>query len=226
MSYEQTGNALTFYAFFVASAVGATGLTVTVDIYKNGSSLSTANAATAVGGGLYSYTLSSGSVDAEGMYAAIFKTSGTADQKHIPSLWVVGKGGVEYLDATVSSRNATTPPTVAAIRGEMDANSTRLDAAVSTRATPAQVTTIVAAISGGGGSVEYTENVTDDSDDPLDGVSVTVRTTTDSTDVPTASGTTDAFGNVTFMLDPGTYYVWAQRAGHNFTNPSTIVVTA
>jgi hypothetical protein len=47
------------------------------------------------------------------------------------------------LDATVSSRLATsgytTPPTVAAIRSEIDSNSTKLDAAITTRATPAQI---------------------------------------------------------------------------------------
>jgi len=42
----------------------------------------------------------------------------------------VGKRIVDYLDAAVSSRNATTPPTVAAIRAEIDANSTQLAAIV------------------------------------------------------------------------------------------------
>jgi hypothetical protein len=36
-------------------------------------------------------------------------------------------------DVATSTRNATTPPTVAAIRSEMDSNSTKLDVAVSTR---------------------------------------------------------------------------------------------
>jgi len=47
--------------------------------------------------------------------------------------------GIGNLDAAVSTRLAsgsyTTPPTVAAIRAEIDANSTKLDAAVSTRST-------------------------------------------------------------------------------------------
>ena len=37
------------------------------------------------------------------------------------------------LDANVSSRNATTPPTVVQVRTEMDTNSTKLDATVSSR---------------------------------------------------------------------------------------------
>jgi hypothetical protein len=61
---------------------------------------------------------------------------------------------------------------------------------------------------------------------PADGVAVYI--TTDSAGVSLTAGTlfTDAFGVVNFLLDPGTYYVWKQRAGINFTNPETIVVTA
>lgn len=209
---EQIGNSLTFLAFFVESKVGKTGLTVTVDTYKNGSSLATGQSATAVGGGLYSYTLSSGSVDAEGLYAAIFKTSTTSvDQQHIPSLWLVGKGGIENLDAAVSSRTT----------GSLS----NLDAAVSSRATPAQVTTIVAAVAGGGGSVTHTETITDLDENPLDGVSVIVRATNNPSASVAATGTTNAFGEVTFQLDPGTYYLWCQRAGINFANPFTVEVT-
>jgi hypothetical protein len=32
-------------------------------------------------------------------------------------------------------------------------------------------------------------------------------------------------GLTTFYLDAGTYYVWRQRSGYNFTNPQTMVVT-
>lgn len=57
-----------------------------------------------------------------------------------------------------------------------------------------------------------------------DGVSVWV--TTDSAGTNTvASGTTNAFGQVTFLLDPGTYYAWKSLSGVNFTNPETFTVT-
>ena len=52
------------------------------------------------------------------------------------ALTTVGSAGkllVDNINATISSRNATTPPTVIAVREEMDSNSTRLDANVSTR---------------------------------------------------------------------------------------------
>lgn len=132
---EQIGNALSFYAFFVASKQGKTGLTVTTDVYNPaGSLVVNGGSASAVGGGIYKYTLASGSVTAEGEYIAIFKTAdGTVDAQHIPALWVVGRGGVEDLDAAISSRSSHT---AANVRTEMDASSTKLanlDAAISTR---------------------------------------------------------------------------------------------
>jgi len=141
---EQVSNPVKFVAFFTANKTGTTGLTVTVDIYNpSGSQIVTGGSATAIGGGLYSYTLSTNN-SAEGEYAAIFKTTDTTvDSQHIPSLWVLGRAGVENLDAATSTRLATSAytapsaaPTVAQIRTEMDSNSTKLanlDATVSSR---------------------------------------------------------------------------------------------
>lgn len=39
-----------------------------------------------------------------------------------------------------------------------------------------------------------------------------------------ASGTTDAFGQVVFFLDPGTYYIWSQRAGYTFNSPDQEII--
>jgi hypothetical protein len=143
---EQVSTSVKFLAFFTASKQGKTELTVTIDIYDpSGSQIVTAGSATALGGGLYSYTLSTDN-SSEGEYAAIFKTTdSTVDAQHIPSLWVLGRAGVENLDAATSTRlpsssytAPTAAPTVTAIRQEMDSNSTKLanlDAAVSTRST-------------------------------------------------------------------------------------------
>lgn len=122
---EQTANALTFYAFFVASKQGKAGLAVTVDVYKATSAtpIVSGASATALGGGLYYYTLSSASVDAEGAYLAIFKTTDTTvDQQHIPALWVVGTAGVENLDAAVSSRASVSAVWGEALPGSYAAN--------------------------------------------------------------------------------------------------------
>jgi hypothetical protein len=102
---EQVSNSVKFLAFYTASKQGKTGLTVTIDIYNpSGTQIVTGGSATAIGGGLYSYVLSTNN-SAEGEYAAVFKTTdSTVDAQHIPSLWVLGRAGVENLDAATSSR--------------------------------------------------------------------------------------------------------------------------
>lgn len=224
MSIEQLSTAVKFVCFYAKDGLGVTGLTVTLDVRNpSGTEIVTGASATEVGDGFYSYTLSSGSTGSEGEYLAVFKTAGDVDQKHLPSLWVIGRGGVENLDATVSSRNSTTPPTASSIRTELDSNSTKLanlDAAISTRATPGDVL----AATGGGGSIEHIHTSRDSNSNPLDGVSVWVTTGTSESVGIAASGVTDAFGRVELMLDPGTYYLWQQRSGINFNNPQEITV--
>lgn len=135
MPIEQVSNSLTFYAFYTLSKVGVTGLTVTADVYRNGVSILTAQACTAVGGGLYSYTLSSANVTTEGEYICLFKTTGTVDQQHIPAIWCIAKAGVEYLDAQVTSRAAIADYTTARA-AKLD----NLDAAVTSRLASGNVT--------------------------------------------------------------------------------------
>ena len=49
-------------------------------------------------------------------------------------------------------------------------------------------------------------------------------TTDEAGSVVVASGTTDDNGQIIFYMDAGTtYYIWAQKAGYNFTNPDTEV---
>ena len=74
----------------------------------------------------------------------------------------------------------------------------------------------------GAGSVSWTVTVNDGTD-PLDGVEVWVTTDLAGANV-VASGETDALGQVTFLLDAGTYYCWKTLAGYNFANPETMVV--
>ena len=145
---EQVSTSVKFLAFFTASKQGKTGLTVTVDLYDpSGSQIVTGGSATAIGGGLYSYVLSTNN-SAEGEYAAIFKTSDTTvDAQHIPSLWVLGRAGVENLDASVSSRSTLT---AAQVNSEADTALSdvgltgtitgRIDQAISTRLSAANYT--------------------------------------------------------------------------------------
>ena len=145
---EQVSTSVKFLAFFTASKTGKTGLTVTIDIYDPaGSQIVTGGSATAIGGGLYAYTLSTNN-SAEGEYAAIFKTTdATVDSQHIPSLWVLGRAGVENLDTTVSSRSTLT---AAQVNSEADSALSdvgltttitgRIDQAISTRLAAADYT--------------------------------------------------------------------------------------
>lgn len=62
--------------------------------------------------------------------------------------------------------------------------------------------------------------------DLIDGCEVWVTATNQVDAAKVASGITDGTGTVTVWLDPGTYYVWKQKSGINFTNPETLVVTS
>lgn len=77
----------------------------------------------------------------------------------------------------------------------------------------------------GAGAIEFIYTLTDSVTGlPIAGADVWVTTDIAGVNI-IASGTTDVFGNVTFWLDPGTYYLWRQRPGYTFANPDTEVVT-
>lgn len=110
---EQSGNAITAYAFYVASKVGVSGLTVTCDVFKRTASATTRIVSAAAASeldatnaaGVYYYKAAANLIDAEAEYIYLFKTATTTvDQRHIPTVWVVGKAGVEDLDAAITSR--------------------------------------------------------------------------------------------------------------------------
>lgn len=91
-------------------------------------------------------------------------------------------------------------------------------------------TTIPAAIAGigglaGSGAISFPITVQDEDSNPIDGVEVWVTTDSAGTNVVAGTLSTDASGIVTFMLDAGSYYVWRQKSGYNFTNPVAITVT-
>ena len=68
---------------------------------------------------------------------------------------------------------------------------------------------------GGVGAISWTYTLTDSvSGGPIDGAEVWVTSDSAGSNV-IASGTTDTSGEVTFMLDAGTVYIWAKKAGYN-----------
>lgn len=76
----------------------------------------------------------------------------------------------------------------------------------------------------GSGSTTWTYTLTKPDTTPIAAADIWVTTDSGGSNV-VASGVTDNFGVVTFHLDAGTYYVWSQKAGYNFTNPDTEVVS-
>ena len=125
MAINRTGVALTFYAMYVDSTDldGEPGLTVTVDVYEGVTQapIVSAGSATEQAGGLYYYTLASGSVDAQGSYICMFKTAAaTVVQKHIPALWSVWTAGAPVqaidIDADVLDASAVKADAITAIQ--------------------------------------------------------------------------------------------------------------
>lgn len=150
---EKTSTSVKFLAFYTASKQGSTGLTVTVDVYDpSGTKIVDAGSASELAGGLYTYTLSSSNSSA-GEYVAIFKTTdANVDAQHVPSLWSLGRAGVENLDAAVSTRSTLT---AAQVNAEADTAladvgltttiTGRIDQAISTRLAAADYTAPTAA---------------------------------------------------------------------------------
>jgi hypothetical protein len=78
----------------------------------------------------------------------------------------------------------------------------------------------------GGGSETWVFTLTESgSGEPVADASVWVTADEAGEGEVIASGYTDNFGKITFYLDAGTYYFWAEKAGWNFTNPYTQVVS-
>lgn len=144
--HQQTGQRITFYAFYTASKVGKTGLTVTVDVRRelDGFVVSNNVAATEVGGGIYKYIVPGIGTTTASDYLAVFKTAdSTVDQQHVMAEpWSVGLTWVNNLDVTTSSCGAASHWNYASSNtaegppGSMgNFFLTMLDAATSTRAT-------------------------------------------------------------------------------------------
>ena len=126
---EQAGVEVIWYAFFTAGGEGKTGLSPTLTVYKDDGATPEvdAGAMTELAGGFY-YRKQTPS--GEGFRVAVAVTADTSvDQKHVPAILMIGKAGVENLDASVSSRSSHDDP---------DPNG-YLDAAVSSRAADSTV---------------------------------------------------------------------------------------
>ena len=119
---EQAGVAIIWYAHFTDDGEGKTGLSPTLTVYKDTSGTPEVNAQamTELADGFYYYQQTP---SGEGFRVAAAKTaSSDVDQKHVPAVMLIGKAGIENLNATVSSRSSHGAPDLG-----------NLDAKVSTR---------------------------------------------------------------------------------------------
>lgn len=106
---EQINHALPLRGKFKEHSVGKTGLTVTIDVWKNDVLIVDNQACVEIGRGYYKYVLTVGNVDVEGEYYFTMKTSDVSvDSNEIEGVWVIGRAGIENLDATISSRGSQT----------------------------------------------------------------------------------------------------------------------
>jgi hypothetical protein len=85
------------------------------------------------------------------------------------------------------------------------------------------------AVTGGGqpigsGAISHTVTVNIDNV-PANAVDVWVTTDESGTNVVAGTLVTNQAGQATFQLDAGSYYLWCQRSGVNFTNPTAFTVS-
>jgi hypothetical protein len=111
-SIIQGGVDLPLVAHYTLSGASATGLTVTVNALRlragSWSEVVTAGAATEVGRGLYAYTVDDALVAAGDIFAYVFVTAGSVDQADLAGLSAVEANYTAtragYLDAAISTR--------------------------------------------------------------------------------------------------------------------------
>jgi hypothetical protein len=83
----------------------------------------------------------------------------------------------------------------------------------------------VSRASAGGGSEVVTLTVRSTQLQPVPGVSVWITSDEGGLNVIAGTLLTDTRGNVTFLLDPGTYWIWRSHPTVTFENPKRLDVT-
>lgn len=192
--------------------------------------------------GLHTLTIDTsqnGTFYATGHEFSVIVTAGTVDGTSVVGE-VVLRFRLGEVPADVQAWDGGALPVPAEAGDEMDLvdapNSTAVAVIQSGLATPGDIPDIsalaleatVAALIGalhisqGSETCNYTVYDTDGVT-PLSGVKVEVTTNEDGSGHVT-TGYTNAFGIVTFKLDPGTYYLWRSRFDRVFVDPDTEVV--
>lgn len=116
-------------------------------------------------------------------------------------------------------------PTVFSIANQVwdELQSGHVDAGSFGKYLDVEVSTVAAAIGSGLLSCTWTQN--DGQGHPMDNVQIWITTDEAGSNVVAGALYTDTAGEATFMLDAGTYYVWREKGGYNFSNPQTWTVS-
>jgi hypothetical protein len=127
-----------------------------------------------------------------------------------------------FPEAALAEAAVPDVPTAIEISEALDASTTGQTIASNL---DAKVSEITEGALGSGGIA--TTVVTEDTDDnPIDGVAVWVTSDVGGSSVVAGKLYSSLTGTVTFMLEAGTWYVWRQKGGVNFTNPQAISILA
>jgi len=136
---------------------------------------------------------------------------------------------VANIDATISSRLPTSsysaPSSITSLQADVTSIKstvdTNLNATVSSRLAASAYQTAV-----GQGAISYTATLYQPgTTTPIVGAEIWVTSNSTGTTVVAGTLSTNSSGQATFMLDAGSYYLWVQAAGWNFTNPQAFVVS-
>lgn len=113
------------YGVFMASKVGKTGLTPTVNVRAierstgTVTTVATGASATTVGDGVYAYQVAAATPQTHDYIAVFVTADATVDAQNVQAIWPPLAGAfaseLANLDAAVSTRNAVTPPTAGAV---------------------------------------------------------------------------------------------------------------
>ena len=160
-----------------------------------------------VSGQIDANALTGGGGDDAATIYSYFTASNREDQFKSDVSGLASQSSVNIVDSNVDSIKAKTDQLAFSVSNQVDAN------ALTGGGTPI-----------GSGAISHTVTV-NVGGNPADGVEVWVSTDSSGNNVVAGTLVTDAFGNATFMLDAGSYYLWAQRAGTNFNNPAPFSVS-
>jgi len=225
---------IALYAQLTENKVGKNGLVVTWDIERITRADGT-RAAHATGAatsiiigrrGLYGYLITDADLTLYDYVGTAITADAGVDQQEVAAVWTlwslswhdilttaltavgsIGRLLVDNINAAIGSRGTANAGDAMAL-------------------TVGALSAIAALIPGAGsGAITHVITLRDNDGNPIIQADVWVTTGVNPSASIVASGLTDGDGQITFYLDAGTYYLWAQKPGLDFVNPTEFEVS-